>query len=160
MKSKNLIINGEAAKTIIISRMVHAFFDLNILKSCGGYVFTYRIHKNRAYIGVKPSIIEGQRSNHYDLKAGPETKVFLTGGINANGEISLLFKIQKTELTEEIRSELRKLYISLADLLIKNGYIGRGTFDWITGKMIEESELFSPIPLTIFDLAPASDLPL
>ncbi len=160
MKSKNLIINGEAAKTISISRMVHAFFDPNILKSCGGYVFTYRIHKNRAYIGVKPSIIEGQRSNHYDLKAGPETKVFLTGGINANGEISLLFKIQKTELTEEIKSELRELYISLADLLIKNGYKGGGTFDWITGKIIEESELFSPIPLTIFNLASASDFPL
>ena len=158
MKSKDLIINGEAAKTIIISRMVHAFYDPNILKSCGGYVFTYRIHKNKAYIGVKPSIIEGQRSNHYDLKAGPETKVFLTGGINANGEISLLFKIQKTELTEEIKSELRELYIRLAELLLKNGYEGPGTFDWITRKIIEESRLFLPIPSTIFDLTPASGL--
>jgi hypothetical protein len=152
MKSKDLIINGEAAKPIIISKMVHAFNDYKILKSCGGYILTFRIDKNTAYIGVMPSIIAGQRSNHYDLKAGPETKIFLTGGINANGEISLLFKISKTELTEEIKSELRELYINLAVLLIKNGYKGPGTFDWITRKIIEESELFSPIPPTIFNL--------
>ena len=159
MKSKDLIFNGEAAKPIITSKMVHAFYDYNILKSCGGYVFTYRIDKGTAYIGVMPSIIDGQRSNHYDLKAGPETKVFLTGGINTNGEISLLFKISKTELTMEIKSELRELYIKLADLLIKNGYEGPGALDWITRKIIEESELFLPIPSTIFDLTPASDLP-
>lgn len=158
MKSKNLIINGEAAKTIIISKMVHAFYDYNILNSCGGYIFTYRIHNNITYIGVMPSIIAGQRSNHYDLKAGPETKVFLTGGINANGEISLLFKISKTALNDEIKSELRELYISLASLLKKNGYEGPGTFDWITRKIIEESRLFLPIPSTIFDLTPASGL--
>lgn len=152
MKSKDLIINGETAKPITISKMVQAFCNPNILKSCGGYVITYRVHKSTAYIGVRPSMIEGQRSNHYDLKSGPETKVFLTGGINANGEISLLFKISKTELTEEIKSELKKLYISLVDLLIKNGYRGSGTFDWITRKIIEESGLFFPIPSTIFDL--------
>ncbi|MCK5154374.1 MAG: hypothetical protein KAQ93_08455, partial [Spirochaetales bacterium] len=74
MKIKDLIINGEAAKTTIVSKMIHAFYDSNILKSCGGYIITYKIYNNITYIGVKPSIIDGQRSNHYDLEAGPETK--------------------------------------------------------------------------------------
>ena len=158
MESPSLIINEEIKGPKPISQMVQAFCSPSILKSCGGYVITYRIHKSIAYIGVKPSIIDGQRSNHYDLKAGPETKVFLTGGINVNGEISLLFKISKTELNKEIKSELKKLYLSLADLLIKNGYRGTGTLDWITRKIIEESGLFLPIPSTIFDLTPASGL--
>lgn len=109
-------------------------------------------------IGLSPKEINRCRGSHYDLKAGPETKVFLTGGINANGEISLLFKISKTALNDEIKSELRELYISLASLLKKNGYEGPGTFEWITRKIIEESRLFLPIPSTIFDLTPASGL--
>ena len=152
MEALPLIINDEVMESKQILLMIKAFYNSNILKSCGGYILTYRIYKNTAYIGVMPSIINGQRSNHYDLKAGPETKAFLTGGINSNGEISLLFKISKTELTDEIKSDLKNLYISLANLFIKNKYKGSGSFDWITRKMIEESELFFPIPFTIFDL--------
>ncbi len=158
MKIKDLIINGEAAKTTIVSKMIHAFYDSNILKSCGGYIITYKIYNNITYIGVKPSIIDGQRSNHYDLEAGPETKVYLTGGINSTGEISLLFKIQNTELTEKIKSELKELYIQFANLLTKNKYKGSGELDWITKKIIEESRLFEPVPSTIYDLTSGSGL--
>lgn len=157
-KSYPLAINGNSAESEDIVKMVQAFCSLSILKSCAGYILTYRIHKSTAYIGVMPSIISGQRCNHYDLKAGPETKVFLTGGISVNGEISLLFKISKTALNDQIISELRKLYISLADVLIKNGYEGPGILDWITREIIEESKLFFPIPSTIYDLTTASGL--
>ena len=117
-----------------------------------GYIFTYRIYNNSAYLGIKPSIIDGQGSIHYDLKAGPETKVFLTGGIYPNGDISLLFKISKKELNEKNKLELKELYIQFAGLLIENGYKGSGKLEWITQKIIEESELFSPVPMTIYDL--------
>lgn len=157
-KSYPLVINDNLAESEDIIKMVQALCSLSILKSCGGYILTYRRHKSRAYIGVMPSIISGQRCNHYDLKAGPETKVFLTGGINIYGEISLLFKISKTELNDQIISELRKLYISLANVLIKNGYEGPGILDWITRKIIEESRLFYPIPSTIYEMTTASGL--
>ncbi len=147
-----LYINDADAKPKTISRMIQAFSNIDILNSYGGYIFTYRIHNGINYLGIMPAILEGQRSNHFDLKAGPETKIFLTGGINADTEISLLFKIPKIELTEKIKSELRDLYINLANLLIKNGYSGTGTLDWITRNIIEESELFSPVPMTIYDL--------
>ncbi len=149
-----LVINGETAGAQTISQMVQAFGSPGTLRSCGGYIFTYRVDNNTAYIGVKPAILNGQRSNHYDLKAGPETKVFLIGGINADGEISLLFKIPKTELSVDTRSELRELYVRFADLLKQNGYGGPGTLDWISRKIIQESEIFSPVPSTIFDLRP------
>ena len=158
MESSTLIINDEKKEPKSILQMVKAFCNPGILKSCGGYIFTYRIYNNSAYLGIKPSIIEGQRINHYDLNAGPETKVFLTGSINTNGEISLLFKISKTELNDEIKSELRELYLNFSDLLINNGYKGSGILDWITQRIIEESQLFIPIPSTIFDLPPALSL--
>ena len=151
-RSLILILNGEAAGSQTISQMVQAFCSPNILRSCGGYIITYRVHDSTAYLGVKPTIMEGQRSNHYDLKAGPDTKVFLIGGITADGEISLLFKISKEELSANIRSELRGLYIHFADLLTQNGYGGPGILDWISRKCIQESEIFSPVPLTILDL--------
>ena len=152
MKYKDLIINGKTPKIKDISNMIHALSNLDILNSYGGYIFTFRIQNNITYLGIKPAILDGQRSNHYDLKAGPETKIFLTGGISTNTEISLLFKISKTDLTEIVKSELQELYIKMADLLTKNGYRGTGTLDWITRNIIEESKLFSPIPSTIFDL--------
>jgi len=147
-----LILNGETAGSKTIAQMVQAFCSPDILRSCGGYIITFRAHDNTAYMGVMPSILGGQRSNHYDLKAGPETNVFLTGGINADGEISLLFNISKAELTADTESELRGLYFRFADLLTQNGYEGPGTLDWISRKIMQESEIFSPIPLTIFDL--------
>jgi hypothetical protein len=151
-KNLTLIINDANADSKTISRMIQAFCTPDILKSCGGYIFTYRKNKGKVYLGVKPSIIEGQRSNHFDLKAGPETKVFLTGGINTKGEISLLFKLPEKDLNETIKSELRELYIQFTFLLIKNSYKGHGKFEWITKKILEETNLFFPIPLTIFDL--------
>ena len=147
-----LLINGETAGVRPVSQMVRAFGSLDTLRSCGGYIITYRVHDNTTYLGVKPAILNGQRSNHFDLQAGPETKVFLIGGINADGEISLLFKISKTELSVDVQCELRELYFRFADLLKQNGYGGSGTLDWISRKMIQESEIFSPVPLTIFDL--------
>ncbi len=147
-----LVINGETAGARTISRMVRAFGSPDTLRSCGGYIITYRVHDNTAYLGVKPAILNGQRSNHFDLQAGPETKVFLIGGINADGEVSLLFKIPKSELSVDVQSELRKLYVRFADLLKQNGYDGAGTLDWISRKILQESEIFAPVPLTIFDL--------
>lgn len=147
-----LIINGEPAGPESVSQMVRAFCNPSLLRSCGGYIITYRVHDNTAYLGVKPAILNGQRSNHFDLQAGPETKVFLIGGINADGEISLLFKIPKEELSADVKSELRESYIRFAKLLMQNGYEGTGTFDWITRKIIQESEIYSSIPCTISDL--------
>ena len=152
MKNKDLIINGKSLKTKNIANMIQAFSNLDILNSYGGYIFTFRIHDNITYLGIKPAILDGQRSNHFELNSGPETKIFLTGGIKTSTEISLLFKISKTELTEIIKSELQDLYINFANLLIKNGYRGTGKLDWITRNIIEESELFSPIPISIYDL--------
>ncbi|MDA3939654.1 MAG: hypothetical protein PF693_10125 [Spirochaetia bacterium] len=158
MINTDLNINGKAETNTTTSKMIQAFFNKDILQSSGGYILTYKIHKYVSYLGIMPSIIAGQRSNHYDLKTGPVTEVFLTGGINTNGEISLIYKITKEELTEKIKSELKELYISFANLLKKNGYEGDGTYDWITVKIIEESQLFLPIPSTIFDLPPALSL--
>jgi len=151
-ESLALVINGETAGAQTISHMVQAFGSSDTLRSCGGYIITYRVHDNTAYLGVKPAILNGQRSNHFDLKAGPETKVFLIGGINSDGEISLLFKISKEELSADIKSELRESYVRFADLLIQNGYGGPGTLDWISRKILQESDLFPSIPLTVFDL--------
>ncbi len=152
MKSRDLVLNGETVKAAIISKMIYAFGSPDILKSCGGYIFTYRKHKNISYLGVKPAIIAGQRSNHYDLDSGPDTKIYLTGSINPNGDISLLFKISKKELNEKNKFELKNLYIQFARLLIENKYKGPGKLEWITKKIIEESELFSPVPISIYDL--------
>ncbi|MCK4516414.1 MAG: hypothetical protein KAU31_14225 [Spirochaetaceae bacterium] len=148
----SLIINGETAGVRTISQMVRAFGNPDALRSCGGYIITYRVHNHTAYLGVKPAVLNGQRSNHFDLQAGPETKVFLIGGINADGKISLLFKIPKTELSVDVQSELRELYFRFANLLMQNGYEGTGTLDWITRKIMQESEIYSPVPSTILDL--------
>ncbi|MBU8914331.1 MAG: hypothetical protein KOO61_09940 [Spirochaetales bacterium] len=151
-KSLTLIFNGEAAESQTISPMVRTFCSPNILRSCGGYIIACQVHGSTAYLGVRPTIMEGQRSNHYDLKVGPDTKACLIGGITVAGGISLLFRISKEELSGNIGSELRELYIHSADLLTQNGYSGLGILDWISRKSIQESEISSPVPLTILDL--------
>ena len=147
-----LVINGEPAGPEVVAQMVRAFCSRDILRSCGGYIFTYRVHDNTAYLGVKPSILNGQRSNHYDLKAGSKTKLALIGGINIDGEISLLFKVPEEELSVETKSELRALYVRFANLLMQNGYGGGGTLDWISRTILQESAIFSPVPSTILNL--------
>jgi hypothetical protein len=151
-KPIKLKINDVDAKPKTISRMIQAFSNLDILNSYGGYIFTFRIHNNITYLGIKPAILDGQRSNHFDLNAGPETKLFLTGSIMINGHISLLFKISKKEMNNKIKSELKELYIQFSTLLINNKYSGSGKFDWITKKIFEESELFESVPMTVYDL--------
>ena len=152
MKYRNLVLNGETIKTTQITKMVYAFGNPDILKSCGGYILTYRKQGDILYLGVKPAIIDGQRSNHYDLQSGPDTKIYITGSINPNGELSLLFKIPKKELSKKNKLKLKELYIQFARLLIENRYEGLGKLDWITKKIIEESKLFSPAPKSIYDL--------
>lgn len=152
MEYPDIIINGRVSKPKTILTMVDAFQNSNLLSSYGGYIFTFRIHNNNKYMGIKPAIIDGQRTNHYDLDAGPETKVFLTGGIKAKGEITLLFKISKNNLNGKTKLQLKELYIQFSSLLINNSYQGSGKFDWVTKKIIEESDLFSPVPMTIYDL--------
>ena len=151
-ETTDLIINGEPAESQLISQMVRAFFNPDMLRPCGGYIVTYREHNGTAYLGVKPSILNGQRSNHYDLRAGPDSRLSLIGGIDARGEISLLFKIPRSGLSVETKSELRALYARFADLLIQYEYGGAGILDWTTRKILRESELFSSVPSTIFDL--------
>ena len=152
MKYKELIINGETPKTKTISNMIRAFSNLDLLNSYGGYIFTFRIQNKITYLGIKPAILDGQRNNHFKLNAGPDTKIFLTGSINTNGEISLLFKIKKEELNDDIKLQLKELYIQFATFLIENRYNGLGKFEWITIKIIKESKLFSPVPMTIYNL--------
>ncbi len=152
MEKTDLILNGKVPKSKTILKMVEAFSNFDILSTYGGYIFTFRIHNNVQYMGIKPAIIEGQRSNHFNLNAGPDTKIFLTGNINPNGEISLLFKIAKKEMNNKIISELKELYIQFASLLIKNNYQGEGKLEWITKKILEESQLFQPVPMKIYDI--------
>jgi hypothetical protein len=146
-----LILNGQLTKKSEARPFINAISDPGILRSTGGYLFRSCLLDGSLQLGIVPAISEGERLHHYDIKIpGVEQ---LIGSISATGEFTLLFKAVKADLDIESRKRWKNGFKAFASVLIDLGYDGKGTLDWITKQIIEESEIFTPVPETLFEIA-------
>lgn len=145
-----LILNGKKPGKAEVKQFVNALSDPKILNSTGGYLFKTCLADGELHIGIAPAISEGERLHHYDIKV-PDSE-HLIGGVSATGEISLLFRADKTELNDIGRAQWKLIFCSFAAGLLDRGYTGKGQLDWITRQIIQESEIFKPVPETLKDI--------
>jgi len=148
-----IILNATRASAGELKQMFRALEDPEILKEKGGYIFRTALaanptdsEKRKLHFSIKPALLEGERTFHYDLILPESIRWILSGCINSTGEIQLLFKPESRPLTSEALKGYRKLYSSLASFFLNGGYQGEGVFDMVTQLLIQDAGLFEPTP--------------
>ncbi len=153
-------LNNKVLRTNEVKKIFKSVQNMKILKKKGGYLFKSSLNKTDFHIGIIPVLIEGERSHHYDIKLDYEDEYEFTGFFNTDGTIGILFSLPKQlNMTENISvkidflEKIKIIYTETADLLIKNGLSERMKLDWISRKIIDEADLFEPIPEFLGNLA-------
>lgn len=152
MSRFKLLLNGGKPSGRELKQFIRALSDAKTLAARGGYLFKSRLTGGELHFGIVPAIADGERLHHYDIDV-PDGE-HLLGSLSATGEFSVLFK--ETSMDDESRELWKQQYKALAVTLLDLGYAGEGKLDWISCKIIEESELFHPIPQTLADIAAES----
>lgn len=145
------ILNGNKPGEAEIQQFLNAITETPFLRSSGGFLFRSCLWKDSLHLGIVPAISEGERLHHYDIKV-PGTR-HLIGSISATGEITLLFKAEKSDFNDDARKGWKDEFTAFASVLISLGYKGEGQLDWITKQIIEESAIFKPVPDTLYEIA-------
>ncbi|MBI9100562.1 MAG: hypothetical protein JEY91_18940 [Spirochaetaceae bacterium] len=143
------ILNQKEVKKIFKSVQ-----NKKILKEKGGYLFNSSLKDSDFYIGIRPVIVEGERTHHYEIELDYEDAYKLTGFFNVDGTLGMLFKppASKHSITDEFKNQLKSSYEQTAEILVQNGFSEQVRFDWITQKMLGEIGLFEPVPQTLGNL--------
>lgn len=149
------MLNGLRPGPAEITEFIHAISNPVKLQLAGGYLFKSCVSDGVLHIGIVPAVSEGERLHHYDI--GVPSSRFLIGSISSTGNISILFRANKSDLDGAARKKWRQSYIAFAGFLVTNGYAGRGDLDWISKEIIAESKIFDPIPKTLFEIAGLRD---
>lgn len=144
-------LNGSSPTSAEITEFIHAISNPTKLQLAGGYLFKSCVSEGLLHIGIVPAISEGERLHHYDI--GVPNVRSLIGTISNTGNLSILFRADKSDLNEATRMEWQLSYIAFADFLVANGYAGKGDLDWISKEIITESKIFDPTPRTVFEIA-------
>jgi len=146
-----VMLNGSHPTSAEITELIHAISNPIKLQLAGGYLFKSCVSDGILHIGIVPAISESERLHHYDI-AVPNVRS-LIGTISNTGNLSILFRADKSELNETAREKWQLSYMAFADFLVANGYAGKGDLDWISKEIITESGIFVPTPRTLFEIA-------
>lgn len=154
---------GEGINCFILNRKVLDFKKMqNLLTgalepakltSAGGLLFKAALKGKTLELGILPNFYEGERGYHHDIHLEHEDEFTLIGGIAANRELTILFKC--TAMDDEKRKIYRNVYCAFAELLRLCNKKQTVTLAWITVKMMEDQQLFSPVPGTVEEIAAA-----
>ena len=152
----DIIINGASITPPEIKKIISAMSDTNILQQKGGYLFMVSINNNCCTLGIQPYQIDGERKYHYELEM-PEDDFMLTGFINSNRSLTLLFTLTpekyKEGLSKEEKRSFRKVFIKFALLLLEYEFPGSFEIDIVTQSLLISADIVNKEPLTVKDLS-------
>ena len=147
-----IYINNKKADCNTIKAMIEAISNKTILTEKGGFLLKVTVLTDYIYIGIIPNFINGERTYHYDIEIGIENEFTLIGAINHQQIFTLLFKPINPILTSKAKEQYYTVYREFADFLFTNGYNNTGELDWITQKILTESEVCSNSVKTLKEL--------
>ena len=148
-----IYINNKKANLNTIKAMIEAISNKTILTEKGGFLLKVTVLADQIYIGIIPNFINGERTYHYDIEIGVENEFTLIGAINNQQIFTLLFKPINPILSGKAKELYYTAYKEFADFLFTNGYKNIGELDWITQKILTESEVCSNNIKTLKELA-------
>jgi hypothetical protein len=151
MQINHVTFNGKRGGLHAASAWICALNDEKLTAQKGGFLFKAAFHENELVIAAVPTIIDGERSYHYNLHPKYEDAYTLIGGVNAQGVFNILFKMDSHAKLPEKAHIYLDLYCRLADFFIKANYSGAGRLDDVTRHVLEEMGVDNP-PKTLHAL--------
>lgn len=95
------------------------------------------------HLGILPVIDGGLRNRHYDIAISGDPAYTLTGFLNTDHTLGLVFMPpSKGSPSEEFLNRIRRQYIECVRSLVETGVPQEWEFDWITRQVAEEAGLF------------------
>jgi hypothetical protein len=153
---EDVIFNGRAVAQDTVKSIVTALSDRNNLTEKGGFIFKSRLDDKTLSLGVLPWFVDGARTYHYNIDIG-ESKFNLVGFINANGTITILFKLNREDipkgLSEGDKERFLRQYAGLAGLLVQYGFPLDFPLDEISEDVLKKAGLCSTRIKTLGELA-------
>jgi len=147
-----VMVNGKTTSPPAFKKIIAAMSNEQILREKGGYLFMVLIRGGCCYLGIKPYQINGERTHHYELDM-PQDEQLLTGFINPNRSLTLLFKTTpekcKNGFTTDEKADFRESFIQFARFLLKNGFPADFEVDSITQDLLVEADIINETTLTV-----------
>ena len=151
----DIIVNGTPTSPRKIKKIISAMSNENILQEKGGYLFMVSITGYCCTLGIQPYQIGGERKYHYEIEM-PEDEFMLTGFINSNRSLTLLFKLTpekyKQGLSAEENASFREVFIRFARFLLEYNFPENFEIDFITQSLLVSAGMADKEPLTIKEL--------
>ncbi len=148
MAISKVTLNG---KTDVAAGWIRALNDERIVQEKAGFLFKASFDGDHLMLAVAPTLINGERSWHYNMHLEKEDAFTLIGDVNAQGVFTILFKPESREQVAAQAGEYIVLFRRFAAFLIEGGYTGNGVLDEVTQGVLESLGL-SPFPKTLAEL--------
>jgi len=134
------------------SGWIRALNDERIVREKAGFLFKAGFDGDHLMLAVLPTMINGERSYHYNQHLEKEDAFTLLGDVNAEGVFTILFKPESREQVEADSEKYIELFRRFAAFLVESGYTGDGALDEVTQGVLKSLGL-SPVPQTLVELA-------
>jgi len=151
MAISKITLNGKTGDASIAAGWIRALNDERIVREKAGFLFKAGFDGDHLMLAVLPTLINGERSFHYNQHLDKEDIFTLIGDINAEGVFTILFNPESREQVESDSAKYIELFRQLAAFLIENGYTGEGVLDSVTQDVLKRLGL-SPAPQTLAEL--------
>ena len=148
MAISKVTLNG---KTDVAAGWIRALNDERIVQEKAGFLFKASFDGDHLMLAVAPTLINGERSWHYNMHLEKEDAFTLIGDVNAQGVFTILFKPESREQVAAQAEEYIERFRQFAAFLIEGGYTGNGVLDEVTQGVLESLGL-SPFPKTLAEL--------
>jgi len=151
MTISKVTLNGKTGDASGASEWIQALNDEYIVQEKAGFLFKASFDGDHLMLAVAPTLINGERSYHYNQHLEKEDAFTLIGTVNAQGVFCILFSPESREQVAAQADEYIVLFRRLAAFLIEGGYTGDGILDEVTQGVLKKLGL-SPAPKTLAGL--------
>ena len=148
MLIRKITLNGKVGDA---SEWIRALNDECIVREKAGFILKASFGGDHLMMAVAPTLINGERSWHYNQVLEKEDAFTLIGTVNAQGTFTILFHPESREQVAAQADEYIVLFRRFAAFLIEGGYTGDGLLDEVTQGLLQKLGL-SPAPTTLTGL--------
>ncbi|MDA3797945.1 MAG: hypothetical protein PF692_02575 [Kiritimatiellae bacterium] len=151
----DIIVNEKPTRLSKFRKIISAISNPDILAEKGGYLFMVLIDGSCCNLGIQPYQINGERQYHYNMLM-PENEFLLTGFINVNCSLTILFKVTpekyKAGLSAYEKASFREVFIRFARLLLENNFPEDFEIDIVTRSLLLRAGIVNTEPSTVKEL--------
>ncbi len=153
---QTIILNGEKASAKELENVATSLCNREVIREKGGFLFKFSCVDSTACLGVLPFFIGTDRMHHYDIRLPLKDPHRLTGFINSDCTLTILFNVDKKTLengfSPEAVEQYTRRYRDFAALLLTHGFDPFFPLDSLTLETLTTMGLAEPSPPVIGQL--------